>query len=79
MVGESGDACVDLSSFEAFIRGCMRRDPTGVVIGERWDDETMAAAVRAAIEGHVLRTTIHADDVAPTMRRAASSRLLAER
>jgi defect in organelle trafficking protein DotB len=62
----------DLPSFAAFIRGAMRREPTDIIVGECRDAETMDAAVQAAISGHVLTTTIHANDVALTMQRIAS-------
>lgn len=62
----------DLPSFERFIRGCMRREPTDIIVGECRDSVTMTAAIQAAISGHVLTTTIHANDVALTMQRIAS-------
>lgn len=62
----------DLPSFEAFIRGCMRREPTDIIVGECRDSATMSAAIQAAISGHVLTTTIHATDVSLTMQRIAS-------
>jgi defect-in-organelle-trafficking protein DotB len=62
----------DLPSFEAFIRGCMRREPTDIIVGECRDSVTMSAAIQAAISGHVLTTTIHANDMALTMQRIAS-------
>ena len=62
----------DLPTFEAFIRGCMRREPTDIIVGECRDGATMTAAVQAAISGHVLTTTIHAPDVALTMQRISS-------
>ncbi|WOJ91771.1 ATPase, T2SS/T4P/T4SS family (plasmid) [Methylocapsa polymorpha] len=62
----------DLPSFEAFIRGCMRREPTDIIVGECRDSVTMAAAIQAAISGHALTTTIHANDVPLTMQRIAS-------
>ena len=62
----------DLPTFEAFIRGCMRREPTDIIVGECRDSVTMTAAVQAAISGHVVTTTIHANDVALTMQRIAS-------
>jgi len=62
----------DLSTFEAFIRGCMRREPTDIIVGECRDAATMAAAIHAAISGHVLTTTVHANDVALTMQRIVS-------
>lgn len=62
----------DLPSFAAFVRGAMRREPTDIIVGECRDSETMDAAIQAAISGHVLTTTIHANDVALTMQRIAS-------
>jgi defect in organelle trafficking protein DotB len=69
----------DLPTFAAFIRGAMRREPTDIIVGECRDAETMGAAVQAAISGHVLTTTIHANDVALTMQRIASLCPAAER
>ncbi|GAC1341397.1 MAG: Dot/Icm type IV secretion system ATPase DotB [Bradyrhizobium sp.] len=62
----------DLPSFEAFIRGCMRREPTDIIVGECRDSTTMGASIQAAISGHALTTTIHANDVPLTLQRIAS-------
>jgi defect-in-organelle-trafficking protein DotB len=62
----------DLPTFEDFIIGCMRREPTDIIVGECRDGPTMTSAVQAAISGHVLTTTIHASDVPLTMQRIAS-------
>ncbi len=62
----------DLPTFAAFVRGAMRREPTDIIVGECRDSETMSAAIQAAISGHVLTTTVHANDVALTMQRIAS-------
>ena len=62
----------DLPSFAAFVRGAMRREPTDIIVGECRDSETMSAAIQAAISGHVVTTTIHANDVPSTMQRIAS-------
>jgi defect-in-organelle-trafficking protein DotB len=62
----------DMPNFPAFIRGCMRREPTDIIVGECRDSETMGAAIQAAISGHTLTTTVHANDVALTMQRIAS-------
>jgi defect-in-organelle-trafficking protein DotB len=69
----------DLPNFEEFIRGCMRREPTDIIVGECRETATMSAAIQAAISGHTLTTTIHANDVALTMQRIASLCPLAER
>jgi defect in organelle trafficking protein DotB len=62
----------DLPTFEAFIRGCMRREPTDIIVGECRDSTTMSASIQAAISGHALTTTIHANDASLTMQRIAS-------
>lgn len=62
----------DLPSFAAFVRGCMRREPSDIIVGECRDAETMDAAVQASISGHRVTTTIHAGDVPLTMQRIAS-------
>ncbi len=62
----------NVTSFDEFIRGCMRREPTDIIVGECRDSVTMGAAIQAAISGHALTTTIHANDVALTMMRIAS-------
>ena len=62
----------DLPAFEDFIIGCMRREPTDIIVSDCRDGSTMTSAVQAAISGHVLTTTIHASDVPLTMLRIAS-------
>ena len=62
----------DLPTFAAFVRGAMRREPTDIIVGECRDSETMSAAVQAAISGHTLTTTVHANNVPLTMQRVAS-------
>ena len=62
----------DLPTFAAFVRGAMRREPTDIIVGECRDSETMDAAIQAAISGHVLTTTVHANNVPLTMQRIAS-------
>jgi defect-in-organelle-trafficking protein DotB len=62
----------DLPCFAAFVRGAMRREPTDIIVGECRDSETMSAAVQAAISGHTLTTTVHANNVPLTMQRVAS-------
>lgn len=62
----------DLPSFAAFVRGAMRREPSDIIIGECRDPETMGAAVQAAISGHSVKTTLHAEDGPLTMQRVSS-------
>jgi defect-in-organelle-trafficking protein DotB len=62
----------DIPTFALFTRGCMRREPTDIIVGECRDSETMGAAIQAAISGHLLTTTIHANNVRLTIQRMAS-------
>lgn len=62
----------DLPSFAAFVRGAMRREPTDIHVGECRDPETMGATVDAAITGHSVKTTAHAEDGPLTMQRVSS-------
>ena len=62
----------DLPSFAAFIRGCWRREPTDIIVGECRDGETMATSVNAAMAGSALTSTLHVNNVALTMQRIVS-------
>jgi len=62
----------DLPTFEAFIRGCWRREPTDIIVGECRDGPTMAASVNAAMAGSALTTTIHVNSVKLTVQRVIS-------
>lgn len=59
----------DLPTFEAFIRGCWRREATDIIVGESRDGATMSASLNAAMAGSTVTTTIHADDLALTIQR----------
>ena len=61
-----------LPSFAAAIRNAMRRAPDAIVVGECRDEETMTAAVDAAITQHAVYTTIHAGRNADTLQRVVS-------
>jgi general secretion pathway protein E len=49
--------------FATGVRSMLRLDPDDLMVGETRDSETAASAVRAAISGHSVLTTIHARDV----------------
>ena len=49
--------------FPSAIRCMLRLDPDDLMVGETRDSETAAAAIRAAISGHTVLTTLHARDV----------------
>jgi type IV pilus assembly protein PilB len=52
-------------TFAAGLRQCLRSDPDVVMVGEVRDVETAAIAVRSALTGHLVLSSIHTND-APT-------------
>lgn len=56
-------------TFAAALRSILRQDPDIVMIGEIRDGETAEIAVRAAITGHLVLSTIHTNDAASTATR----------
>jgi general secretion pathway protein E len=49
-------------SFARALRSLLRHDPDVVMIGEMRDEETADIAVRAAMTGHLVLTTLHTND-----------------
>jgi defect-in-organelle-trafficking protein DotB len=58
-----------LPSFAAGVRNALRRKPRLILVGEARDAETISAVIEAALTGHPVYTTLHANGVAETMRR----------
>lgn len=56
-------------SFANGLRSIVRQDPDIVMIGEIRDEETAGIAVNAAMTGHLVLTTLHANDTATTLPR----------
>ncbi len=56
-------------TFGAGLRALMRQDPDIIMIGEVRDMETAELAIRAALTGHLVLTTVHANDSAATLTR----------
>lgn len=48
-------------TFAAGLRSILRQDPDVIMVGEIRDGETAEIAVRAALTGHLVLTTMHAD------------------
>lgn len=48
--------------FVSGIRSILRQDPDVILIGEIRDEETAQMAIRASMTGHLVLTTIHAND-----------------
>jgi type IV pilus assembly protein PilB len=51
------------------LRSILRQDPDIIMVGEIRDSETAQIAVRAAITGHLVLSTIHTNDAASTISR----------
>lgn len=56
-------------TFSAALRSILRQDPDIVMIGEMRDQETAEIAIRAAITGHLVLSTLHTNDAASTITR----------
>ena len=51
-------------TFSGALRAMMRLDPDIILVGEIRDNETALTAVQAALTGHLVMTSIHANDAA---------------
>ena len=56
-------------TFAAALRSILRQDPDIILIGEIRDSETAQIAVRAAITGHLVLSTIHTNNALATIER----------
>jgi type IV pilus assembly protein PilB len=56
-------------TFASGLRSILRQDPDIIMIGEIRDKETASIAVRAAITGHLVFSTVHTNDTASTIAR----------
>lgn len=56
-------------TFAAGLRAILRQDPDIIMVGEIRDPETAETAVRAALTGHLVLTTMHTNDAAGAIPR----------
>jgi type IV pilus assembly protein PilB len=56
-------------TFAACLRAILRQDPDVILIGEIRDAETAQIAVRAAMTGHLVLSTVHTNDAPSTLSR----------
>ncbi len=56
-------------TFAKILRSTLRQDPDVILIGEVRDKETAEIAMQAALTGHFVFTTLHANDSATTVTR----------
>ena len=60
---------LDCPSFEQGLRHALREDPDVILIGEMRDRETVFIAIRAAMTGHLVISTLHTINVVQTVNR----------
>lgn len=56
-------------TFASALRSILRQDPDIIMIGEIRDEETASIAVKAAITGHLVVSTLHTNSAASTITR----------
>ncbi|MBD2663924.1 type II secretory pathway, ATPase PulE/Tfp pilus assembly pathway, ATPase PilB [Richelia sinica FACHB-800] len=56
-------------TFAAGLRAILRQDPDVIMLGEIRDAETAETAIRAALTGHLVFTTLHTNDAVGTIPR----------
>lgn len=56
-------------TFAAALRSFLRQDPDIVMVGEVRDGETADIAIKAALTGHLVFSTLHTNDAASTINR----------
>jgi type IV pilus assembly protein PilB len=56
-------------TFASALRAILRQDPDIVMVGEIRDQETAAIAVKAALTGHLVLSTLHTNDAAGAITR----------
>ncbi len=63
------DANSDKVTFNSALRSILRHDPDVVMIGEIRDKETAEIAIKAALTGHMVLSTLHTNSAAATVTR----------
>ena len=59
-------------TFERVLRSLLRQDPNVILVGEIRDAETAAMALKAAVTGHMVLSTLHTNDAPSTLQRLIS-------
>lgn len=62
-------AVTDQIDFEKGLRAVLRQDPDIIMLGEIRDEQTAQTAVRAAITGHLVLSTLHTNDALSAVNR----------
>jgi Tfp pilus assembly pilus retraction ATPase PilT/CheY-like chemotaxis protein len=58
-------------TFASALRAMLRQDPDVILVGEIRDKETAVTAAQAAMTGHLVLTTVHANDAVASVARLA--------
>jgi len=56
-------------TFQLALRSFLRQDPDVILVGEMRDTETASIAIRAALTGHLVFSTLHTNDAPSTVTR----------
>jgi type IV pilus assembly protein PilB len=56
-------------TFQVALRAFLRQDPDVILVGEMRDTETASIAIRAALTGHLVFSTLHTNDAPSTVTR----------
>ncbi len=59
-------------TFSSALRSFLRQDPEIVMVGEIRDQETVGIAIKAALTGHLVLSTLHTNDAVGTITRLAN-------
>lgn len=62
-------------SFAEGLRSILRQDPDVIMVGEIRDEETAEIAMRAAVTGHLVLSTLHTNDAAEAILRLKDMRV----
>lgn len=62
-------------TFASALRSILRQDPDVIMIGEIRDEETASIAVRAALTGHLVFSTLHTNSASATISRLADMKI----
>ncbi|MFQ6609354.1 MAG: GspE/PulE family protein, partial [Fidelibacterota bacterium] len=56
-------------TFASALRAMLRQDPDKIMVGEMRDSETVELAIRAALTGHIVFSTLHTNDASSSYTR----------
>lgn len=62
-------------TFASALRSILRQDPDVIMIGEIRDEETASIAIRAALTGHLVLSTLHTNSAAATISRLVDMKI----